>query len=239
MYAIVDIAGQQMKVEKDQKIFVHLLEGDAGSPVHFNRVLLIDNDKDILIGNPLLSDALITGKILSHVKGDKIKVFKKKRRKGYQVLKGHRQFYTEVQIEEILEKGGSKILKDIETRSTAKKTVKSEKTEKPEKTIKQATDETKVTPVKEPGIVSEVKDVTEKPVKVSGEKRAKAAKKPTPKSKISTATKSSENKAKKTGTETSGKPKTVKAAKSGTKKTAAAKKTAATKKTGKSENKKS
>lgn len=150
MYAIVDIAGQQMKVEKDEKIFVHLLEGDAGAPVHFNRVLLIDNDKDILVGNPLLSDALITGKILSHVKGDKIKVFKKKRRKGFKVMKGHRQFFTEVQIEEILEKGGEKILRDIQAKSGPKKVVKTGKAEKPEKTKKRETATRAVTKKPEP-----------------------------------------------------------------------------------------
>ena len=104
MYAIVDIAGQQFKVEKDQKIFVHRLDGEAGSKMFFDKVLLIDNGKNIIIGNPLISDALISVKILSHIKGDKVIVFKKKRRKAYQIRKGHRQLFTEIQISEILEK---------------------------------------------------------------------------------------------------------------------------------------
>jgi large subunit ribosomal protein L21 len=177
MYAIVDIAGQQIKVEKDQRIFVHLLEGDTGAPVHFNRVLLINNDKNILIGRPLLTDALITGKILSHVKGDKIKVFKKKRRKGYQVLKGHRQFFTEVQIEEIMEKGGIKILKDLATKREPKKEVKTEKTEKPIKAVKPVAKEIKPPTEKEPEVAPETKVVAKKPAELSEKKPKQSAKK--------------------------------------------------------------
>lgn len=245
MYAIVDIAGQQMKVEKDQKIFVHLLEGDTGVPVHFNRVLLIDNDKDILIGNPLLSDALITGKILSHVKGDKIKVFKKKRRKGYKVLKGHRQLFTEVQIEEILEKGGGKILKDIETRSETKKSVKTEKTEKPAKAAKPVTEKIKTSLEKEPEVVPETKIVAKKPAKLSEKKPKQSPVKVTAESKSSAPGKSPESKAKKAGSDASVKTEPGKTVKSGTtktvatKKTGTTKKTEATKKTGRSESKKS
>ncbi len=119
MYAIVDIQGQQIKVEKDQKIFINRLEGKEGSVVNFDQVLLIDNDKDVIIGLPVIKGALIKGKILSHLKNDKVKVFKKKRRKGYQVLKGHRQPLTEIQIEDILEKAASKPV--IKKESEAKK----------------------------------------------------------------------------------------------------------------------
>ncbi len=102
MYAIVDIAGQQFKVEKENKIFVHRLEGEEGSSVEFDKVLLVDNDGKVKVGAPNVKDAKITAKILSHEKGDKVIVFKKKRRKGYKVRNGHRQYLTQIQIEDIL-----------------------------------------------------------------------------------------------------------------------------------------
>ncbi len=102
MYAIVDIAGQQFKVEKDQTIFVHRLAGEEGSSVNFEKVLLVDNEGKVNVGTPVVENAKISAKILAHVKGDKVQVFKKKRRKGYQVLNGHRQCFTQVQIEEIV-----------------------------------------------------------------------------------------------------------------------------------------
>ncbi len=108
MYAIVNIAGQQYKVEKDQKLLVHRLEGKEGQTVQFDEVLLIDNDKNVLVGEPTLKGARITGKVLSHPKGEKVQVFKKKKRKGYRVYRGHRQYLTEIQIQEIIEKGASK-----------------------------------------------------------------------------------------------------------------------------------
>jgi large subunit ribosomal protein L21 len=108
MYAIVDIAGQQFKVEKDQKIFVHRLEGQEGAQVTFDKVLLLDNEGDIKVGVPTVEGASVNAKIVSHLKGDKVLVFKKKRRKGYQKLNGHRQFLTEIQIEEISGSGKPK-----------------------------------------------------------------------------------------------------------------------------------
>ena len=101
MYAIVDIAGQQFKVEEDQKIFVHRLEGEEGSKVDFEKVLLLDEDGKIKIGKPFVEKACVTATILSHLKGDKVTVFKKKRRKGYQKENGHRQFFSQIQIENI------------------------------------------------------------------------------------------------------------------------------------------
>jgi large subunit ribosomal protein L21 len=100
MYAIVEIAGQQFKVKKDQKVFVHRLQEKEGTKVSFNNVLLIDDGK-VTIGAPAIKDASVEAKILSHLKGDKVIVFKKKRRKGYQVKNGHRQYLTEIQIESI------------------------------------------------------------------------------------------------------------------------------------------
>jgi large subunit ribosomal protein L21 len=105
MYAIVDIAGQQFKVEKDQKIFVHRLESEVGSQVDFDKVLLIDTDSAVVVGTPVIDGAMITAKVLEHLKGDKVIVFKKKRRKGYKVKNGHRQFFTKIEIENIFESG--------------------------------------------------------------------------------------------------------------------------------------
>ncbi len=102
MYAIVDIAGQQFKVEKEKNIYVHRLKANEGDNVEFEKVLLIDNDgKDVKIGDPVVEGAKVTAKVLSHVKGDKVIVFKKKRRKGYKVKNGHRQQFTHIQIENI------------------------------------------------------------------------------------------------------------------------------------------
>ncbi|MCK5066337.1 MAG: 50S ribosomal protein L21 [Bacteroidales bacterium] len=108
MYAIVDIAGQQFKVEKDQKLYVHRLEGEEGKKVSFDKVLLIDNGSKVAVGNPVVKGASIDAKIVAHVKGDKVLVFKKKRRKGYQKLNGHRQYLTQIVIEGISEKGAAK-----------------------------------------------------------------------------------------------------------------------------------
>ena len=101
MYAIVDIAGKQFKVAKDQYIYAPKMDGDAGASVRFDKVLLIDDGASVQIGAPTVSGAAVSGKILEHVKGDKVIVFKKKRRKGYAKKNGHRQQYTKVQIESI------------------------------------------------------------------------------------------------------------------------------------------
>lgn len=101
MYAIVNIQGQQFKVEKDQQIFVHRLPQDEGSEVSFDEVLLIDTDGKVNVGAPHVSGASVKAKVLSHLKGDKVIVFKKKRRKGYRVKNGHRQQFSKIQIESI------------------------------------------------------------------------------------------------------------------------------------------
>jgi len=101
MYAIVDIAGKQFKVAKDQYIYAPRMEGDAGTSVSFDKVLLVDNDGKIDIGAPAVAGVKVSGKILEHVKGDKVIIFKKKRRKGYAVKNGHRQQFTKIQIESI------------------------------------------------------------------------------------------------------------------------------------------
>jgi large subunit ribosomal protein L21 len=101
MYAIVDIAGQQYKVAKDQYVYAPKMEGETGTAVSFDKVLLMDNGTGIEVGSPIIKGAKVSGKILEHVKGDKVIIFKKKRRKGYAVKNGHRQQYTKVQIESI------------------------------------------------------------------------------------------------------------------------------------------
>jgi len=101
MYAIVEIAGQQYKVEKDQQIFVHRLEGKEGSKVSFDNVLLTADGDKIQVGAPAVKGIAVSAKILEHLKGDKVIVFKKKRRKGYKVKNGHRQYLSKIQIEGI------------------------------------------------------------------------------------------------------------------------------------------
>jgi len=107
MYAIVEIAGQQFKVAKDQKVYVHRLQDKEGSKVTFDNVLLLDDGK-VTLGAPAIEGAAVTAKILKHLKGDKVIVFKKKRRKGYKVKNGHRQYLSEIQIESIVASGAKK-----------------------------------------------------------------------------------------------------------------------------------
>ena len=108
MYAIVEIAGQQFKVAKDQKVFVHRLAQEEGSNVSFDQVLLLDDGKAVTLGAPAITGASVEAKVVKHLKGDKVIVFKKKRRKGYRVKNGHRQALTEIFIEGISAKGGAK-----------------------------------------------------------------------------------------------------------------------------------
>ncbi|PKD21889.1 50S ribosomal protein L21 [Salegentibacter salinarum] len=108
MYAIVEIAGQQFKVAKDQKVFVNRLSGEEGDSVSFDKVLLTGDGDSINLGAPAIDGALVGAKITRHLKGDKVIVFKKKRRKGYKKKNGHRQSLTEIVIESIDVKGGKK-----------------------------------------------------------------------------------------------------------------------------------
>jgi len=98
MYAIVEIAGQQFKVEEGKKIFVHRLEAAEGESLNFEKVLLLDNDGTVTVGEPLVPNTVVEGKVVAHVRGDKVIIFKKKRRKGYQKRTGHRQDFTQVEI---------------------------------------------------------------------------------------------------------------------------------------------
>lgn len=108
MYAIVEIAGQQFKVEQGKKIFVHRLEAEEGTEIKFDQVLLIEDEGKITIGEPVIKDAIIEGKVLDHMRGDKVIVFKKKRKKGYRVKNGHRQNFSQVEIISINGKGSAK-----------------------------------------------------------------------------------------------------------------------------------
>ena len=101
MYAIVDIAGKQFKVTQDQYVYAPLMDKETGASVDFDKVLLTDNNGEVKIGSPTIKGAKVTGKVLEHVKGDKVIVFKKKRRKGYKVKNGHRQRFTKLLIEKI------------------------------------------------------------------------------------------------------------------------------------------
>ena len=131
MYAIVEIAGHQFKVEKDQKVFVNRLATEEGKSVSFDNVLLIADGDNITVGAPAIDGAQVSAKVLKHLKGDKVIVFKKKRRKGYRVKNGHRQYLTEIVIGDILTSG-------------AKKTEKSEKAA-PKKETKAAAPKAKTT----------------------------------------------------------------------------------------------
>jgi large subunit ribosomal protein L21 len=100
MYAIVEIAGQQFKVSEGQELFVHRLEGNSGDKMEFKNIHLTHNDKDIKVGSAV--KGTVNATILEHLKGEKVIVFKKKRRKGYQVKNGHRQYLTKIKIDSIL-----------------------------------------------------------------------------------------------------------------------------------------
>jgi large subunit ribosomal protein L21 len=101
MFAIVSIAGQQFKVEEGQELFVHQLEASDGDSVSFDQVHLIENDGNVTVGKPVIKSASVNATVLGRQKGDKVIVFKKKRRKGYRVKNGHRQQFTKIKIDGI------------------------------------------------------------------------------------------------------------------------------------------
>jgi len=134
MYAIVEIAGQQFKVSKDLKVYVHRLANEEGSKVSFDKVLLLDDNGNITLGAPAIEGASVEAKVLSHLKGDKVIVFKKKRRKGFKKRNGHRQYLTQIVIEGISATGEKKLAKaEVATEEVeATKKAKAPKTEKTE-----------------------------------------------------------------------------------------------------------
>lgn len=101
MYAIVDIAGQQFKVQKDLKLFVHRLDAEEGASLEFNQVLLTDDNGAVTVGAPVIEGAKVTAKVLKQLRGNKVIIFKKKRRKGFRKTNGHRDYLTQIQIESI------------------------------------------------------------------------------------------------------------------------------------------
>lgn len=119
MYAIVDIAGQQLKVEKDQEVYVNRLQGEEGSKVEFDQVMLIDKDGKVKVGSPVIKGAKVSATIMSHLKGDKVLVFKKKRRKGYQKLNGHRQYLSLIKIDDIKQRATKAAPKKEEAEAAA------------------------------------------------------------------------------------------------------------------------
>ena len=142
MYAIVEIAGQQFKVAKDQKVFVHRLAAEEGAKVEFDNVLLIGDGSNITVGAPAIDGAQVGAKVLKHLKGDKVIVFKKKRRKGYRVKNGHRQYLSEIVIESIVASGAKKAAPAKKETPKAEPKVeapKSEATPKKEAAVKKAT----------------------------------------------------------------------------------------------------
>ncbi len=147
MYAIVEIAGQQFKVVKDQKVFVHRLAVEEGKKVSFDNVLLIGDDNKVTVGAPAIDGAQVGAKVLKHLKGDKVIVFKKKRRKGYRVKKGHRQNLTEIVIESIVASGAKPAKKEAAKTETKKVIVKKEVAKK-EVSKKEATSKTKADDLK-------------------------------------------------------------------------------------------
>ena len=130
MYAIVEIAGQQFKVSKDLKVYVHRLANEEGSKVSFDKVLLLDDNGNITLGAPAIEGASVEAKVLSHLKGDKVIVFKKKRRKGFKKRNGHRQYLTQIVIEGISATGGKKAAK---AESAPKAIAPTEEVEAPKK----------------------------------------------------------------------------------------------------------
>ncbi len=140
MYAIVEIAGQQFKVVKDQKVFVNRLDSEEGNKVTFDNVLLLDDGGKVTLGAPAIDGAQVSAKVLKHLRGDKVIVFKKKRRKGYRVKNGHRQSFTEIQIDSIVTSGAKKTAPKAEKTSVKTEPVKTVKDE----TIAPAADLTKM-----------------------------------------------------------------------------------------------
>ena len=121
MFAVVDILGQQFKVFEKTDIFVHRLDHKEGSTVNFDKIYLFYDGKKTFIGSPLVNNITVKAKILKHLKGDKVIVFKKKRRKGYKVKNGHRQSLTQISIQSILQNVSTS--KDVDKKKITKKSV--------------------------------------------------------------------------------------------------------------------
>ncbi len=165
MYAIVEIAGQQFKVEEGRKIFVHRLDAEIDSIVEFGRVLLVEDNDRVLVGEPVIENFVVEGKVLDHVKGDKVIVFKMKRKKGYRVKNGHRQLFSQVEVIGIGEKGS------IVRKETPKK-------EKVKKVVAETAEETSSVEEKPKAKKAAAKKTVEKAEKPETKEKKAAAKKP-------------------------------------------------------------
>jgi large subunit ribosomal protein L21 len=142
MYAIVEIAGHQFKVSKDLKVYVNRLASEEGSKITFDKVLLLDDNGTITLGAPAIEGASVEAKVLQHLKGDKVIVFKKKRRKGYKKRNGHRQYLTQIVIEGISTSAPKKAAPKKEAvEVVAKEEVAAPKVKKAPKAKKEATKE--------------------------------------------------------------------------------------------------
>ena len=178
MYAIVEIAGQQFKVEEGKKIFVHKLDIEEGTEVEFDKVLLIENGDTVIIGDPVIKDALVEGKVVDQVRGEKVIVFKKKRRKGYQKSNGHRQYFTHVEIITIHEKAEGRkpkkaaVKESAPVAETTAKAVKAEAVAEKKAPAKAAEKKAPAKKAAEPAKAAEKKA----PVKKAAEKKAPAIK---------------------------------------------------------------
>ena len=164
MYAVVEIAGQQFKVQKDQKVYVHRLDVEVGKKINFDKVLLIENDTKISLGAPAINGAHVSAKVEEHIKGDKLIVFRKKRRKGYQKKNGHRQSFTAITITNIDTDGGKSSAKK-EVKSSVKKVVKSSVKKEVKSSVKKE--------VVKSTAKKEVKSSAKKDVKTSTKKQVK------------------------------------------------------------------
>lgn len=169
MYAIVEIAGQQFKVEEGKKIFVHRLEAGEGDSLEFEKVLLVEDNDKILVGEPTVKDLVVEAKVVTNVRGDKVIVFKKKRKKGYRVKNGHRQNFTQIEIVRIGEKS-------LSPKPSAKKAAS--KPAEPETAVAETVTEAEVSEKKaapkKPAVKKEISE--EKPKKAAADKEK--AKKP-------------------------------------------------------------
>lgn len=165
MYAIVEIAGQQFKVEEGKNIFVHRLDVEEGKKIDFDKVLLIEDEGKITIGEPTIKDAVVEGKVLDNVRGDKVIVFKKKRKKGYRIKNGHRQNFTRIEIISINGKTSPK-----------KQAVKKEAPVVNEEPVKEKKAAEKKAETKKPA--AKKSEATKKPAEKKAAEKKPAAKKP-------------------------------------------------------------
>jgi large subunit ribosomal protein L21 len=171
MYEIVEIAGQQFKVEQGKKIFVHRLEVEEEKEIEFDKVLLIEDEGVITIGEPTVKGAVVGGKILDHVRGDKVIVFKKKRKKGYRVKNGHRQNFTQVEIISINGKSLPKKATPKKEEAKVAEVKVAEETTKGKKAVKKAAAKKEDAPVKKTTAKKEVAPAKKTAAKKVAEKK--------------------------------------------------------------------